>query len=47
MENDEIKEVIDFAEKIKNASQFNFSNERFRRDGFGVELIFQYTMTLF
>lgn len=40
MENDKIKEAIDFAEKIKNASQFNVYNERFRREGFGVELSF-------
>jgi hypothetical protein len=37
---DKIKEAIDFAEKIKNASQFNVFKERFRREGFGVELSF-------
>ncbi|MFP9113924.1 hypothetical protein ACLI1A_08270 [Flavobacterium sp. RHBU_3] len=40
MENDKIKEVIDFAEKIKNACQFNVFWERPRREGFGVQLNF-------
>ena len=40
MENDKIKEAIDFAEKIRNASQFNVFKERLRREGFGVQLNF-------
>lgn len=40
MEHYKIKEAIDFAEKIEKASQFNVFWERFRREGFGVELIF-------
>lgn len=40
MENDKIKEALDFAEKIKNANEFNVFWERPRREGFGVQLNF-------